>query len=81
MGFAKFVQRESFSVKSYFKRPETEVDFALELEKAQGSKAEAGVQGGQKWWVSPVMTSLVTPTRAEPPLCSWHFGPFLGYPE
>lgn len=47
---------EPFSVKSNFKRPETEMDFALKLEKVQGSVAEAGVQGGQEeWWVSTVL--------------------------
>lgn len=91
MGFAKFVLGEPFNVKSYFKIPEAETDFALELEKVQGSIAQAGVQEGQKkWWVSTVLASLVTPPEAAPQSCFcclerfFFFGggvPFLGYSE
>lgn len=78
MGFAKFLLGEPFGVKSHFKRPETEMGFALELGKVQGSIAEAGVQGGQeKWWVSTVVTAQ----EAAPQSCFWHLGPFLGYSE
>lgn len=66
MRFANFVLGEPFSVKSSLRRPETEMDFALELEKFQGSIAEAAVLGSQKkWWEarSTVLVSLVTPAR------------------
>lgn len=84
MRFANFVLGEPFSVKSSLRRPETEMDFALELEKFQGSIAEAAVLGSQKkWWEarSTVLVSLVTPPKAAPQSCFWHCGPFLGYSE
>lgn len=78
MGFAKFVLGEPFNVKSYFKIPEAEREFALELEKVQGSIAQAGVQEGQKkWWVSTVLASLVTPPEAAPQSCFCCLEPFF----